>query len=79
MSTPPPRPRRPAAPGPRPPTVPPPRGPERTATYRVQLNTGFTFDDAATITGYLAALGVSHLYCSPILQAAPASSSASRR
>ena len=73
MSTPPPRPRRPAAPGPRPPTVPPPRGPERTATYRVQLNTGFTFDDAAAITDYLAALGVSHLYCSPILQAAPGS------
>src|SRR5579862_639007 len=41
----------------------------RTATYRVQLNAGFTFDDAAAIAGYLAALGVSHLYCSPYLQA----------
>ena len=43
------------------------------ATYRVQLHAGFTFDDAAAIVDYLAALGVSHLYCSPILQAAPGS------
>jgi (1->4)-alpha-D-glucan 1-alpha-D-glucosylmutase len=42
----------------------------RAATYRVQLHAGFTFDDAAALTGYLAALGVTHLYCSPILQAA---------
>ena len=66
----PPRPRRQAAPGSQQPAAPPPRRPERAATYRVQLNAGFTFDDAAAITGYLAALGVSHLYCSPILQAA---------
>lgn len=45
----------------------------RAATYRVQLHAGFTFDDAAGITGYLAELGVSHLYCSPYLQAAPGS------
>ncbi len=45
----------------------------RAATYRVQLHAGFTFDDAAAIAGYLADLGVSHLYCSPILQAAPGS------
>jgi (1->4)-alpha-D-glucan 1-alpha-D-glucosylmutase len=45
----------------------------RAATYRVQLHAGFTFDDAAAITDYLAALGVSHLYCSPILQAAAGS------
>ncbi|HTP16511.1 MAG TPA: malto-oligosyltrehalose synthase [Streptosporangiaceae bacterium] len=45
----------------------------RAATYRVQLHAGFTFDDAAAVTGYLAALGVSHLYCSPYLQAAPGS------
>jgi len=51
------------APGPRP----------RAATYRVQLHAGFTFDDAAAIAGYLAELGVSHLYCSPYLQAAPGS------
>ena len=45
----------------------------RAATYRVQLHAGFTFDDAAAITGYLADLGVSHLYCSPYLQAAAGS------
>jgi (1->4)-alpha-D-glucan 1-alpha-D-glucosylmutase len=45
----------------------------RTATYRVQLHAGFTFDDAAAIAGYLADLGISHLYCSPYLQAVPGS------
>jgi (1->4)-alpha-D-glucan 1-alpha-D-glucosylmutase len=44
------------------------------ATYRVQLHAGFTFDDAAAIVPYLADLGISHLYCSPYLQAAPGSS-----
>ena len=43
------------------------------ATYRVQLNGGFPFDDATAIIDYLARLGVSHLYCSPYLQAAPGS------
>ena len=43
------------------------------ATYRVQFRPEFTFDDAAALAGYLAELGVSHLYCSPILQAAPGS------
>jgi (1->4)-alpha-D-glucan 1-alpha-D-glucosylmutase len=46
---------------------------QRAATYRVQLHAGFTFDDAAAVTGYLAELGVSHLYCSPVLQAAAGS------
>ncbi len=50
----------------------PPGAPIR-ATYRVQLHAGFTFDDAAAIAAYLADLGVSHLYTSPILQAAPGS------
>jgi len=50
-----------------------PPGPPLRATYRVQLHAGFTFDDAAAIVPYLAALGVSHLYTSPILQAAPGS------
>src|ERR1700728_3409566 len=50
-----------------------PRPRPRAATYRVQLHAGFTFDDAAAITGYLAELGVSHLYCSPVLQAAAGS------
>jgi (1->4)-alpha-D-glucan 1-alpha-D-glucosylmutase len=45
----------------------------RAATYRVQLHAGFTFDDAAAAVGYLADLGVSHLYCSPYLQAAQGS------
>ncbi|HWM89600.1 MAG TPA: malto-oligosyltrehalose synthase [Thermoanaerobaculia bacterium] len=43
------------------------------ATYRVQLRPGFGFDEAAAIAPYLAALGVSHLYSSPYLQAAKGS------
>ena len=43
------------------------------ATYRVQLHAGFDFAAAASITDYLAALGISHLYCSPYLQAAKGS------
>jgi (1->4)-alpha-D-glucan 1-alpha-D-glucosylmutase len=43
------------------------------ATYRVQLHAGFTLDDAAAIVPYLAELGISHLYTSPLLQAAPGS------
>jgi (1->4)-alpha-D-glucan 1-alpha-D-glucosylmutase len=39
------------------------------ATYRVQLHAGFTFKHAAEIAPYLAALGISHIYCSPYLQA----------
>lgn len=39
------------------------------ATYRVQLHRGFTFDDARRIVPYLAKLGISDLYCSPILRA----------
>jgi (1->4)-alpha-D-glucan 1-alpha-D-glucosylmutase len=41
------------------------------ATYRVQFNPQFTFQDAKAIVPYLAALGISHLYASPILQARP--------
>lgn len=43
------------------------------ATYRLQLGPGFGFDAAAELAPYLAALGVSHAYLSPILQAAPGS------
>ncbi|HEY3834884.1 MAG TPA: malto-oligosyltrehalose synthase [Acidimicrobiia bacterium] len=43
------------------------------ATYRVQLHSEFGFDDAAAIVPYLVDLGVSHLYCSPYLQAVPGS------
>src|SRR5262245_8640785 len=38
------------------------------ATYRVQLHRDFAFADAARLAPYLARLGVSHLYCSPILR-----------
>lgn len=43
------------------------------STYRLQLHKGFTFDDASSIAGYLWALGISHVYSSPYLQAAPGS------
>ncbi|HEX8803442.1 MAG TPA: alpha-amylase family glycosyl hydrolase, partial [Acidimicrobiales bacterium] len=43
------------------------------ATYRLQLHPGFDFDAAAGIVGYLDDLGVSHVYLSPVLQAAPGS------
>ncbi len=39
------------------------------ATYRVQLNAGFRFTDAAALVPWLAQLGISHLYCSPFLRA----------
>jgi (1->4)-alpha-D-glucan 1-alpha-D-glucosylmutase len=43
------------------------------STYRLQLHKGFTFEDASAIAGYLKALGVTHVYSSPYLQAAPGS------
>src|SRR5215469_17931993 len=43
------------------------------STYRLQLHKEFTFDDAAAIADYLRELGISHVYCSPFLQAAPGS------
>jgi (1->4)-alpha-D-glucan 1-alpha-D-glucosylmutase len=43
------------------------------ATYRVQLRKEFGFNAASGIADYLAELGVSHLYCSPYLQAATGS------
>ncbi len=43
------------------------------ATYRLQLNPDFTLDEAAGLADYLAALGISHLYLSPCLQATPGS------
>ncbi|HVE63062.1 MAG TPA: malto-oligosyltrehalose synthase [Mycobacteriales bacterium] len=44
-----------------------------TATYRVQLHSGFTLDDAAELAPQLADLGISHLYCSPYLASTPGS------
>jgi len=43
------------------------------ATYRLQLNREFTFAQAARIVPYLARLGISHVYASPILKARPGS------
>jgi (1->4)-alpha-D-glucan 1-alpha-D-glucosylmutase len=43
------------------------------ATYRVQLQRSFGFDDAARLAPYLARLGITDLYTSPVLQAAPGS------
>ncbi len=49
----------------------PPRSP--VSTYRLQLTADFGFKAAAGLAGYLARLGVTHVYLSPILQAAPGS------
>jgi (1->4)-alpha-D-glucan 1-alpha-D-glucosylmutase len=59
--------------------LPAPGKPVPVSTYRIQLrppgkdHPGFGFADAAAIAPYLADLGVTHLYCSPYLQAAPGS------
>lgn len=39
------------------------------ATYRLQFNAGFTFRDAERIVPYLASLGITDIYASPILRA----------
>lgn len=44
-----------------------------TSTYRLQLHAAQTFDDAAGLTDYLAALGVAALYASPMLESTPGS------
>jgi (1->4)-alpha-D-glucan 1-alpha-D-glucosylmutase len=43
------------------------------ATYRLQLHAEFGFEAAASIADYLHQLGISHVYSSPYLQAAPGS------
>jgi (1->4)-alpha-D-glucan 1-alpha-D-glucosylmutase len=43
------------------------------STYRLQLRPELGFDDAAALVPYLADLGITHVYCSPYLQAAPGS------
>ncbi len=43
------------------------------ATARLQFHAGFTLDDAVPLVPYLARLGISHLYASPILKARPGS------
>ncbi|MFC5661921.1 alpha-amylase family glycosyl hydrolase [Kitasatospora misakiensis] len=59
-----------AAPTPTPPAVP---SPVPSASYRLQLQPGFTLRDATAAVPYLAALGVSHLHLSPLLAAVPGS------
>lgn len=44
-----------------------------TATYRFQFHQHFTFAQAGALVPYLARLGVSHVYASPIFRAAPGS------
>jgi (1->4)-alpha-D-glucan 1-alpha-D-glucosylmutase len=48
--------------------APPPR-----ATYRLQFHKDFGFDQASAIVCYLAKLGISHVYASPLFQARPGS------
>ncbi len=43
------------------------------STYRLQLHPGFGFDAAAAVVPYLDALGVTDVYLSPVLAAAPGS------
>jgi (1->4)-alpha-D-glucan 1-alpha-D-glucosylmutase len=43
------------------------------ATYRLQLHAGFPLSAAQKVLGYLADLGISHVYLSPCLQAVPGS------
>lgn len=57
----------PASPVPPAPPAPP------TATYRIQLHPGHPFAAAEADVPALAALGVSHLHLSPVLEAVPGS------
>jgi (1->4)-alpha-D-glucan 1-alpha-D-glucosylmutase len=43
------------------------------STYRLQLHAQFGFDAAREVLPYLARLGISHVYCSPIWRARPGS------
>jgi (1->4)-alpha-D-glucan 1-alpha-D-glucosylmutase len=43
------------------------------ATYRLQFHKGFTFRDATALVPYLAQLGISHIYASPLMEARPGS------
>jgi (1->4)-alpha-D-glucan 1-alpha-D-glucosylmutase len=50
-----------------------PLSPAPLATYRLQLNAGFSFSHVIDNLPYIASLGISHLYLSPIWQARPGS------
>src|SRR5688572_13951557 len=43
--------------------------PDIRATYRLQLHAGFPLSAARELVPYLSRLGISHLHCSPLLQA----------
>lgn len=43
------------------------------ATYRLQLNRAFTFQDVSRLIPYLTDLGITDLYCSPYFRAVPGS------
>ncbi|MCW3148104.1 malto-oligosyltrehalose synthase [Stutzerimonas stutzeri] len=43
------------------------------ATLRLQFHRDFTLDDATALVDYFAALGISHIYASPLLTARPGS------
>ncbi len=49
------------------------------ATYRLQFHRGFTLRHALALLPYLDALGVSHVYASPLLKARPGSTARLRR
>lgn len=49
------------------------RKPDLRATYRLQFRSGMTFERATSIVPYLAKLGISHVYASPIFAAVPGS------
>jgi (1->4)-alpha-D-glucan 1-alpha-D-glucosylmutase len=51
-----------------------PSEPTPTSTYRLQLGPDLSFADASRLADYLAELGISHAYLSPILVATPGSS-----
>jgi (1->4)-alpha-D-glucan 1-alpha-D-glucosylmutase len=53
--------------------TPEPARPVPSSTYRLQVQPAFGFDAAAAQADYLAGLGVSHAYLSPILQPTPGS------
>ena len=49
------------------------RGSIPRSTYRLQISPGFTLDDAVAVLDYLGALGITHVYSSPLLAATPGS------
>jgi (1->4)-alpha-D-glucan 1-alpha-D-glucosylmutase len=47
--------------------------PAPSSTYRLQVRPGFGFDQVAAVADHVAALGVSHVYLSPVLAPTPGS------